>query len=666
MKLFGQIQVGVTERFARFPRVCSAALGLSAQEYEPRGKAAVQIASVHEEFNRRRNWLQTTVWHPAYTDRGVLVKPVMKVRFGSVLAQPYRTLSLSVFAVAVYLCLVNLDHASLWYDEAPTAIIANNLLERGNISGWDGRNLVGGTNGRTLNEELSDVLPPLMYLLNTAGVSAFGFTEVGARIVPALIGILSLGMLFLLAQQQIAGHPRLVFFIFLFVAWSPQLLLYFRQSRYYAFMAFALIAGFYIYERYWQSKNAGWLAGLTLIAALSFCNHYVGGAATILSLAAWHLIFHGRETTLREWLRFGFCGAVVVATGTLYLLHIGVIGGARGGFLEFTGISLLTEYQGSVPLLLLKVWIYMRELFTADWVSWPVFLWFAGMVLLTWRQRNNEAKRVRVSRQNRLGTRRKKLGDSRRAIRERADALPVFASGRIVLMGAMFALFSAALSVQPVWEFPYADLRYYMGALPLLLAMKGLFAEWVWRKSRIAGAVIIFALLFTSVGAAPFNVVMALTGERTLGAHFFRFVREIHHPYRDSVQVVSDYLLENAKKDDLVYVPSFYSREALIFRVGHHVRFCCVLNKDSHLPHAVVEALNAPLYADEHVPDWVVVFDERNLKRIANLGSHYGLVEKLDVHWYQTQRPEINMHAFEPLPARHGVSILRRRNKLRD
>ena len=577
-------------------------------------------------------------------------------------AEPYRVLSLGVFAVAVYLCLVNLDYAALWYDEAPAAIIANNLLEQGDITGWDGRNLVGGTNGSTLNEELRDVLPPLMYLLNAAGISVLGFNEVGARIVPALIGILSLGLFFLLLSRHLEGHSRLIFFIFLFVAWSPQLLLYFRQSRYYAFMAFALIAAFYLYERYWQSKNAIWLAALTLVAALSFFNHYVSGAAIMLSLAAWHLIFHARETTRREWLAFFLCGLLVVGLGTAYLAFIGIIGGERSEFTQFTGITGLSDYQGSAPIFLWRIWIYVRDMFTADWISWPVFLWFSGMLLLIWRWRKEEARRASMSRQERR--RNPNVAEFRG--KEPGAGLPVFGAGKIVLIGVLFALFSAALSVQPVWNYPVADLRYYMGALPLLLAMKGLFAEWVWRKSRVAGVAAVGALLFTSAGAAPFNVIGVFTGEHTLGAHFPQFVREIHRPYRDSVQVVSDYLLEHADRDDLVYVPSFNSREALTFRIGHHVRLCCVLDKNTHLPRAAVEALGAPLYIEEDTPEWIVVFDHRLEKLKKRIEPHYAVVEKLDVHWYQTQRPEINFRAFAPLPARHGVVVFRLRGDLQD
>ena len=105
---------------------------------------------------------------------------------------PHTVLAAAVLAVAAYLCLVNLDYAALWHDEAPTALIGRNLLQQGDITGWDGRNLVGGTNGRTLNDDLRDVLPPLMYAVNAASFALFGVTETSARLVPALFGILSL------------------------------------------------------------------------------------------------------------------------------------------------------------------------------------------------------------------------------------------------------------------------------------------------------------------------------------------------------------------------------------------------------------------------------------------------------------------------------------------
>ena len=559
--------------------------------------------------------------------------------------------------VAAYLCLVNLDYAALWYDEAPAAFFGKTLLQQGDIVGWDGRNLVGGTNGRTLNEELRDVLPPLMYVLNAVGFAVFGVNEIGARIVHAVIGIVVLGVFYLLLRQHLSSYPRLMFFIFTFAAWSAQLLLYFRQSRYFSVMVFTLILIFYLYECYWRCRHPVYLAAIAVVAVLSFFNHYAGGAATMLSLVAYHLLFRARATTLREWVLFAICGAAVVAVGVGYLYWLGVIGGERSGFMGFAGQA-PTPYQGDSPafvLFLQRIWIYIRELFTSDWISWPVFLWFVGVTLLVWRVRRNQA--VEISRQ----VRRRRTDDSG-SISEELLSFPLAATGKIILMGALFALFSAMLSVQPIWLQPVADLRYYVGALPLLLAMKGLFAEWVWRKSKIVGAIAVAVLLFTSAGAYPFNMTMLATGERTLGFHLFQFVREIHRPYRDSIRVVSEYLLAHAEQDDLVYVSGFADREALIFTTGHRVLFCYVLDEDSPLPRAKIEALDAPyVWFDEHFPDWVVVFGTLRKESWERVKVHYVVAAGLDVHRYPTQRPELNMHAFTPLPQKRGVHILHRK-----
>ena len=487
----------------------------------------------------------------------------------------YTLAAAGALLIAAWLCLVNLDYAALWHDEAPAAVFGKALLQQGDIVGWDGRNLVGGTNGRTLNAELRDVLPPLMYVLNAAGFAVFGVNEVGARIVHALVGIAALGGFYLLLRQHLPSHPRLVFFIFTFAAGSAQLLLYFRQSRYFSVMVLTLILAFYLYERYWRSRHRGYLVAFTLVAAAAFFNHYAGGAATMLSLATWHLLFRARETTWREWRRFAAGGAFVTAAGAGYLAWLGILG---GGFLDFAGQTPGSRDVSAFGHFFWKLGAYMRELFTADWISWPVFLWFAGATLLVRAGARGKAKaparpsgrRERHARSARRQDRRQPRPPGASAIaRTFGDDFPLAATGKVILMGALFALFSAVMSPQRMWANPVADLRYYVGALPLLLAMKGLFVEWLWRRHAIAGAAAFALLLLTSAGAAPFNLRNVLTGQDTLGTHLVQFVREVHRPYRDSISVVSDYLLRNAERDDLVYVPGFADREALTFYAGH-------------------------------------------------------------------------------------------------
>ena len=573
-------------------------------------------------------------------------------------AKPYQTASWCVFLVAAYLCLVNLNYVALWIDEATVSFMSKNLLERGDIVGWDGRNLLAGPNGHTLNEELRDVAPPLQYVLTATGFAVLGFNETGARIMHAMVGILALGGFYLVLRQHLSGSPRLTFFIFLFAAWSAQLLLYLRQARYYSMAMLTMMAGLYLYERYWQTRRPIYLAALTLVATLAFFNHYAVGTATMLSLAAMHLLFRARETSRREWMAFAGCGSIVGALGLAYLTSIGLIGGDRDPTASFLSGD-FGEYHGTVPLFLLQIWLCFRDLFTADWISWPVFLWFAGMTLLLHRRRNRNNRLAGDSSQIRKGKRRKSAPMVKKVSQK--SPLPVAAVSKIILTGALFALFSALLSPQPVWVLPQLDLRYFMPALPLLLAMKGLFVEWVYRYSKLAGGAVLAVLLLTSAGAYPFNIVMEMSNKRALGAHLFQFIGEIHRPYREAIRTVSDYLLEHAEQDDLVYIPIFGNRDAVTWYTSHLVQFCGVLDDNTPLSRATVETLRKSLYVSECIPDWIIVFGQLSNEYREQVSSQYDLVAQPDVHWGQTQQAQFIYHSFQPLPMKDGVSIFRKK-----
>ncbi len=579
-------------------------------------------------------------------------------------SDPWAAGSLVLGLCAAYLCLVNLHATALWHDEGPSAVIGLNLLEQGDITGWDRRNLVGGTDARTLNENLRDVLPPLQYVLNAIGFAVLGPNATAARIIHALVGIAALGIFWLLLRQRLPEHPRLQFLIFASAAGSAQLLLYFRQSRYFAAMVLLLLLLFWLHGHYQRTRKPAWLVALTVVAVLGVLNHYTSGAAALATLAVWHLLFHARQTTRKEWAMFALCATGVVAVVSGYLLWIGLIGGERGNFIDFAGqaeilhyqyLLNLTQQQFGAILTLYKVIIYIRDLFTANWISWPVFAWFLVMLALAAIAKVQKSPSEKAARTN---------------------SIPLAATGKIILAGGLFAFFAAAFSPQVIQLNPFADQRYYVAALPLLLAMKGLFAEWVWRRNTLLGIAALLALATSSFGAWPFNLKHAITYESTLGWHLISFVREIHTPYRESIAVVSDYLLQHAAQDDLVLVQDgFAYREALTFHAGDRVLFCCFLTDETPLPKEKTQMMRKSLFQHESVPDWIVIFDpqfERELgigDRIkVNKGSQvysgfFEVAEKLFVFPYPTQRPELSFHSFKPLkPLTQGVLILKQYN----
>ena len=589
-------------------------------------------------------------------------------------AEPYAALALCIFLVTAYASLANLGYVSLWADEILVSFPARNLLQQGDILGWDGRNLVAGPNGVHLNEDLRDVGPPLQYFLTAAGFAVFGVNETGARILHALAGLLALGFFHLVLRQHLPDHPRLRLFIFAFGAWSAQLLLYFRHARYYAVAVLCMMALFYCYECYWRSRKPAWLAAVTLIGVLAFFNHYAAGTATMLSLGVWHLAFRARATTPRQWLAFGACGALVGALGLAYLRFVGLVGGDRDPTASFLTAD-FGDYPGTVPLPLFRLWFCARDLFAADWISWPVFLWYVGMLVIVWRRRHpspsgqegagsHSGHRARGrSRPPKRARRARRRKQQRPASKKTADdSLPWLPVSRILLMGAVFAAISALLSVQPIWlPRMTLDLRYYVPALPLLLAMKGLFAEFMWRKSKLVGALVGAVLLFTSLGAAPFNIPSALTQKPTLGSHPYLFLREIHRPYRDFIQVVSAYLLQHAAQDDLVHVTHHVRRDELTFYLTDSVQFCGVLDENSVLPREELESLGLPPRIWGCSPDWIIVPGPVQEAYWEQIKSDYDLDTVLGVYHFTTQRAEINRHEFEPLPAEVGVQVFRRK-----
>lgn len=586
-------------------------------------------------------------------------------------AEPYAALALGIFVAAAYVSLANLGHVGLWGDEVLVAFPARNFLQQGDILGWDGRNLVAGPNGIHLNEDLRDVGPPLQYLLTAAGFAIFGVNEVGARILHALAGLLALGFFYLVLRQHLPDHPRLRLFIFAFGASSAQLLMYFRNARYYGVAVLCMMALFYCYERYWRSGKPAWLAAVTLIGVSAFFNHYAAGTATTLSLSAWHLVFRARETTRQQWLAFGACGVLVGALALAYLRFVGLVGTGRDPTASFLTAD-FGDYPGALPLPLFRLWFCARDLFRADWISWPVFLWFAGMLVVVRRRRrpglpgHAEAGRHRArgrSGPSKHARRARQLRRKQPALKQAAgDGLPWLPVGRILLMGAVFAAISALLSVQPIWLPGIGlDLRYYVPALPLLLAMKGLFAEWTWRKSKIAGCVAGGVLLFTSLGAAPFNIPSEFTRKPTLDSHPYLLLREIHRPYRDVIQVVSDYLLRHAAQDDTVFVEDLVVRDELTFYLTHKVGFCGVLDENSVLPRDKLESLGLPPRIWGCSPDWIIAPGAVRQARWEEIKPHYDLDIVLDVYPVTTQRAELNRHEFEPLPAQVGVQVFRRK-----
>ena len=548
---------------------------------------------------------------------------------------PYAWLTGLLLCVSSYLCLANLNYSLLWDDEAHFAFVGKNLLETGTLTVWDGRNLDSFGEGNVLpNSKLQSMWPPLTYVFTAVGIYLFGYNETGARSICACIGVLALVMFLLLLRLYLPDNSRLVFFVFLFVSLSPQLLLYFRSAHYFAFAVFGFIACIYFYERYWRSGRLLYLISLTIIGLLSFLNHYSVGAAGILAIAVYHLILRRAATSRKQWLMFSMAGFFIVLLGFSYLFASESLTSAE------TVMSAYERGTSDFTLLdhILKLFNGIMTILAVDWLSWLVCLWF---LIHQWFARKGKGLNGISANQTR----------------------------QLILLGMLFFTFSVLLSPQRPQLGEITALRYSVAALPLFLVMKGMLINWLISKEKILGSVVLAALLSSTAGAHPFDLKNGYTDESIHGFHLLSFIKEIHTPYKpDPIDEVAKYLHKYANYDDLVYTNVNYYRRNLIFYIGNHVLLCCQINKANSKLSVAIERMRDSLFFDAKViPDWIIVFRPNEGWDLAeHIYTHNWTPTHIFALALQTQRPEIDIRRFEPYPEilYGGVIIFKRKKDI--
>ena len=521
----------------------------------------------------------------------------------------------ALLAAAAALALGNLGANPYWHDEAPTAVIGHNLLKHGDIVGWDGRNLVGGTNARTLTAELRDPLPPLMYVVTAAGIWLFGYDHFGARVLHALAGLAALALFYLVLVQQLGRHPRLVLVAFALACLSAQLLLYLRQARYFALSLLGVVALFWLYERFWRRRTPGGWAAMTAAASLSFFAHYLICGASVAALAAYHLLLRARATPPVMWALFAASGLITGAVGLAYLAWLGV----EGGYLAHTGIS--PDFDNSPYAPLLRLYVYFQAVFTLDWISWPVGLWFALALWALWRPPSAATGWL---------------------ARLCPPRLPLAAVGRLVLFGLLLVLAASLLSSQPMKDVWYlAWPRYFFVALPFLLVMKALLVERVWLYSPKIASGLLGVMLLGSVGAYPFNA-LDQGGGSTLDLQLPRLVQEVVRPRQNGRAILYAALREAAEPDDTVFIEGFNHREVVVAELGDRLLMCCHLAENNA---ELATRLDAPYLAASTDPDWIILLGGARLPERWDGG--YRVFASTYVFAFGLS-PELFSHIFAP------------------
>ncbi|MDD5618293.1 MAG: glycosyltransferase family 39 protein [Candidatus Omnitrophica bacterium] len=514
-----------------------------------------------------------------------------------------------IFILCAYLGLKGLGNTYFWDDEAEVGIMARNLISKGYLTGWDGRNLFAFRNGSLLDKDLKPKNPPLQYLVTAASFLVFGDSAWPGRLPSVVLGLLSLFVFFLLLKHDFDDKKPLWIYAFAMLALSVTFLLNIRQCRYYALCLFFPLVIFYSYRVWLKTKKNHRLIIATIASILFFYSHFLLCAAFLLSLGISHLLFYLKEITIREYKKLFLAITFFVLTTLPYALINSIL--YRPDFGSYKENWFLDKIR--------LLWWNIRDLNLINCLPWVVFI-----SLVYFLVRHRKEKQI--------------VNNSLRWI--------------VICFGYVF--FLTLFSPQATDFTSIADVRYLVPIIPFLAGLTGVFLWFVHRKMKLLALALFLTIINTNL--------LALTPSN----YKFRwllpaYIYEIHNKYPTPYSVSVDFLLQNAKQDDLVYAFPEYCNYPLMFYTTDKLRFCSLLNYKTPLAVDKVKKLSSVLFIEENFPDWFVVFGKHSgamdllgyfSRPHQNNGKKarfsYDLAAVLDVYWLDMTRPELPWHNFGP------------------
>jgi hypothetical protein len=510
--------------------------------------------------------------------------------------------------IAAVLALIGLGNNLFWDDEANTALFARNLLEHGELTAWDGNNLIGYRHGAELDENLINVyLPRLQYYVAAIGFALFGEGTIGGRLPFVLIGLLGIAALAVLARNLL-GDRASSHLPALLLAISPAFLLYIRNCRYYALgatLAVALLAAFS--DRLATRNRFHVCAGVAAVgsAGLMLTNYfYSAGALATLPV----LMFLERLRTRRHLV------LLVVVYSTAALLAAWV-------YLTMNPLDSAVIREDSTPaierLFTLLAW-YLAGLGTFEFVPLAIL----PALFLPWYV-------------------------------QRLYDLRPFARRALVLLAALglWVVITVAFTPQSVSGSMVADMRYLVPLIPLgtVLTTAALVTLWrLWRPLAIAAAalVVLSNIPYLAFLGDDNGFLLPRGAQCTL----CRYVQEQVVDRTTASEAVVNRLRQIPDDELLLVVPGYMTYPAMFYLP--HKRFCCQLDEAHPLRDELRTELPDAVFWERAEPTLALINRQppQNLSGPLSIrGQHLGtyrVVGLLDFPSKDLSRPEIPWHAF--------------------
>jgi mannosyltransferase len=268
----------------------------------------------------------------------------------------YLQLLLLLTLLGAFLRLSQLGTASLWLDEASTLTFARRSI----FEIW------GALSGGEFN-------PPLFYWVEHA-MLALGESEVALRLIPAILGILTIPVFYLIGTELLDRNTGILAAALL--AFSPFQIYYSQEARAYAPMLFFYSLAFWFFLRLLRSWDRRDALLFGILAAVAFWTHFYA-FVPVLALFLFALGLKARELArdLRTAIPLGISLLAFVILSLPLIWHAVQLFFARTGAPPSFGVQgfetitqTLVQLSGFSAIL---AWVFLALFIAGVAALWP-------------------------------------------------------------------------------------------------------------------------------------------------------------------------------------------------------------------------------------------------------------------------------------------------------
>jgi hypothetical protein len=511
-----------------------------------------------------------------------------------------------VFVLSCGFLFFRLGYYPFWGDEADTALFARGVARSGDTLGFVDHNLYAFRNGACLKNLRGRYQPPVPYYFAAPFVGANGTNSLWPRIPFAFCGLLCVVLLlFWMWRSRLTASA--------WIAMSAALLgnvsffLFCRQCRYYSLTFLLSLAIAYLYLN-WRGRRWEY-AGIVLASILLLGTSYMSYGALYAALACDWLLFarRQRQPTLRQ------CLMMLVPQVLLGAVIIWIY--------NPLGANVAPDMPAGNMLInkLTLIWRGFRDLNNCELCVGTAML--AAPLAYLW------TRNVWILR------------------------------GLVAVV--CYTVTCAVLSPQHIFMSDQADVRYLAPLIPLCAGISALVIV------TLAGGRWYYALPLSAAvfGFTVFNFPFSPSQWRSRPVDF---VKELCYPRATATRAAIEWVDENVRNGESVWVLPDYLEAVLMYHAPHPVYAW-------HLTSSPPEQFASlpPIHRFKGaLPDYFLIFGggrvkvETLISFLKSKGIEYQLEKIIDVYWDDKTRPEIFWRFFQPVESFNrrleGVYIYRR------